>query len=103
MLSGLTLLMSAILRRAEHPLFMVEDLERVQSTQGAWVKGKYVPGVVALIAGVLRRHMGLADEAVSPAPVEPPIGEPCPKCGAPALIRSDGCKKCLSCSYSECN
>jgi len=109
LLSGLTLLMSAILRRAEHPLFMVEDLEGVQSAQGAWVNGKYVPGVVALIAGVLRRHMAwlgmIEDETVkaSSAPVkEVTLGETCPKCGAPALIRTDGCRKCLSCSYSEC-
>ncbi|PZN07890.1 MAG: ribonucleoside-diphosphate reductase, adenosylcobalamin-dependent, partial [Bacillota bacterium] len=26
----------------------------------------------------------------------------CPKCGAPALVRQDGCEKCLECGYSRC-
>ena len=107
--AGLTILISAILRRQEHPAFIVEDLERVQSAQGAWIEGRYVPGVVALIAGVLRQHLvdlGMfePDSTVVVTPVETTEvkGEPCPKCGAPALIFTDGCKKCLSCSYSAC-
>ena len=89
---------------------MIEDLERVQSAQGAWIGGKYVPGLVALIAGVLREHLVdlgmIKGDAPSPAPkvisAQDAIGEICPKCGAPALVSTDGCKKCLSCSYSAC-
>ena len=115
LLSGLTILISAILRRREHPLFIVQDLEKVQSAQGAWVNGRYIPGVVALIAGVLRRHLeslGMIEgDRHPPVPVPASagaekaaahMGEPCPKCNAPALVHTDGCKKCLACSYSAC-
>jgi ribonucleoside-diphosphate reductase alpha chain len=26
----------------------------------------------------------------------------CPKCGAAALIRAEGCDKCLECGHSKC-
>ena len=27
----------------------------------------------------------------------------CPKCGAPSLIRQEGCDTCVSCAYSKCS
>ena len=30
------------------------------------------------------------------------IGDLCPDCGAPALVREEGCRKCYACGYSEC-
>jgi ribonucleoside-diphosphate reductase alpha chain len=30
------------------------------------------------------------------------IGDLCPECGAAALVREEGCRKCYSCGYSEC-
>jgi ribonucleoside-diphosphate reductase alpha chain len=30
------------------------------------------------------------------------IGDLCPDCGAAALVREEGCRKCHSCGYSEC-
>jgi len=26
----------------------------------------------------------------------------CPECGTITLIRAEGCRKCLTCGYSEC-
>jgi len=26
----------------------------------------------------------------------------CPECGMVTLVRSEGCRKCQSCGYSEC-
>ena len=104
LLSAITVLMSAVMRKGSDITFMIEDLERVRSAQGAFVDGKYVPGVVALIAGVLRRHMEKEDSAeeVSPVALPAAIGEICPKCGAPQYIRKEGCGQCLSCNYSKC-
>ncbi|CAK0771340.1 hypothetical protein CCP2SC5_530015 [Azospirillaceae bacterium] len=72
------------------------------------MNGRYVPGVVALIAGVLRRHL----EGLGLAPPRPGamdvgasaqrLGEPCPACHQPTLFRQEGCKKCGSCGYSTC-
>jgi ribonucleoside-diphosphate reductase alpha chain len=30
------------------------------------------------------------------------IGDLCPDCGAAALVREEGCRKCYACGYSEC-
>ena len=115
LLSALTLTLSAVMRRSENPLFLVEDLERVRAAQGAWVGGRYVPGVVALIASVMRRHLeelGLvASRQPVPAKAAPtglraeagrPGGELCPKCDSPTLFRQEGCRRCASCGYSTC-
>ena len=33
---------------------------------------------------------------------ERPHMRSCPKCGAPTLIRQEGCDSCISCGYSKC-
>jgi ribonucleoside-diphosphate reductase alpha chain len=96
------------MRRSENPAFLVEDLERVRAAQGAWVGGRYVPGVVALIAGVMRRHLEeLGLLSGKPPPPAKDVGgqaggELCPKCDSPTLFRQDGCTLCSSCGYSTC-
>ena len=110
LLSALTITLSAIMRRTEDPSFLIEDLQTVRGPQGAWVKGHYVNGIVALIAGVMRRHLaelGLIEppetngngHAESPAG---PRGEICPQCHSPTLFRQEGCRKCQNCGYSTC-
>jgi ribonucleoside-diphosphate reductase alpha chain len=108
LMSALTLTLSAVMRRSENPAFLVEDLERVRAAQGAWVGGRYVPGVVALIAGVMRRHLEeLGLLSGKPPPPAKDVGgqaggELCPKCDSPTLFRQDGCTLCSSCGYSTC-
>ncbi|MEI6987144.1 MAG: adenosylcobalamin-dependent ribonucleoside-diphosphate reductase [Rhodospirillaceae bacterium] len=115
LMSALTLTLSAVMRRSENPLFLVEDLERVRAAQGAWVGGRYVQGVVALIAGVMRRHLeelGLAPCKNASTPAKQitaprsgpgqPGGEICPKCDSPTLFRQEGCKHCANCGHSTC-
>lgn len=111
LLSALTITLSAIMRRTDDASFLIEDLQTVRGASGAWVNGRYVNGIVALIAEVMRRHMaalGLieADDPpadATPAPAqETPLGDVCPQCHAPTLFRQEGCKKCLNCGYSTC-
>jgi ribonucleoside-diphosphate reductase alpha chain len=112
LLSALTITLSAIMRRTEDASFLIEDLQTVRGATGAWVNGRYVNGIVALIAEVMRRHMadlGLIETDGPPAtdahaaPVqETPLGDVCPQCHAPTLFRQEGCKKCLNCGYSTC-
>ncbi|MGB0695325.1 MAG: adenosylcobalamin-dependent ribonucleoside-diphosphate reductase [Rhodospirillaceae bacterium] len=124
LMSALTLTLSAILRRAPDPTFIVEDLERVRGAQGAWVDGQFLHGVVPMIAGTLRRHLAdlgimeppfsradrATETAVASVPVEEaskktesaPLGEYCRQCHQPTLIRREGCATCLSCGYSDC-
>jgi ribonucleoside-diphosphate reductase alpha chain len=70
------------------------------------MEGKYVPSLLAAIGGVIERHMGIDQP---PLPLDLPVAETarppgacCPQCGAPTLIRVEGCDKCLQCPYSRC-
>ena len=99
LLSAITILMSAVMREGKSINFMIEDLGRVKSSQGAFVNGKYTHGVVSMIAGILKRHVTGADSAVKDVFNVRAI---CPKCGVPALIKSSGCDSCTDCGYSKC-
>jgi ribonucleoside-diphosphate reductase alpha chain len=109
LLSALTITLSAIMRRTDDASFLIEDLQTVRGASGAWVNGRYVNGIVALIAEVMRRHMaalGLieADDPpadATPAPAqETPLGDVCPQCHAPTLFARRGARKALNCGYS---
>lgn len=111
LLSALTITLSAIMRRTDDPSFLIEDLSTVRGAQGAWVNGRYVNGIVALIAEVMRRHLaalGLIEAPEERADMQvpednaAPAGDTCPQCHAPTLFRQEGCKKCINCGYSTC-
>ncbi len=45
---------------------------------------------------------GIGKHAVEPTRVRLPGADLCPECGMVTLVRSEGCKKCETCGYSEC-
>jgi ribonucleoside-diphosphate reductase alpha chain len=104
---GLTRMISAVFRRGGDVSFVPEELKAVFDPRGgAWMKGRYVPSLLAAIGEVIERHIGAeaapsgpkADETPSSAAPRPV----CPKCGAAALVRVEGCDKCLECGHSKC-
>ncbi len=113
---ALTRMISAVFRRGGDVGFVVEELKAVFDPRGGqWVGGRYVPSLLAAIGEVIERHM--IDIGFLPDPKaarEPPgarddrrTSNPtgrrsCPKCGQPALIRSEGCDTCTACDYSKC-
>ena len=105
---GLTRMISAVFRRGGDVSFVAEELKAVfDPCGGAWLDGRYVPSLPAAIGGILERHMGHAHEVAEPthaATPEAPRVAPaaCPRCGAGALIRKEGCDSCLDCGYSKC-
>ncbi len=116
---ALTRMISAVFRRGGDVAFVVEELKAVFDPRGGqWMGGRYVPSLLAAIGEVIERHMidigfipapGRADHHAAEAPrkVVGLDGEPrfrqCPKCGAPGLIRQEGCDTCTSCGYSKCS
>lgn len=103
---GLTRMVSAVFRRGGDVSFVAEELKAVFDPRGgAWMQGRYVPSLLAAIGGVIERHLGLAQPSL-------PLGEPlgasappmpcCPRCGAAALVKAEGCDTCLDCGYSRC-
>jgi len=114
---ALTRMISAVFRRGGDVSFVVEELKAVFDPRGGqWVKGRYVPSILAAIGEVIEQHLidiGFITDADEPqqeqeqkmvvgdgAPVPGMRG--CPKCGAPTLIRQEGCDSCVSCGYSKC-
>jgi ribonucleoside-diphosphate reductase alpha chain len=101
---ALTRMVSAVFRRGGDVSFVAEELKAVFDPRGgAWLKGRYVPSLLAAIGDVVQRHLD-GDEA-QPAQAASPAAKPrsCPKCGAAALIRAEGCDKCLECGHSKCS
>ncbi|PHQ70536.1 MAG: ribonucleoside-diphosphate reductase, adenosylcobalamin-dependent [Sneathiella sp.] len=120
---GLTRMISAVFRRGGDVSFVVEELKAVFDPRGgAWVKGKYVPSLLAAIGGVIETHMiqigflpppaqnGDADDVAVPKAMAAGEARPnrgllrqCPQCGEAALLKSEGCDTCTSCGYSKCS
>ncbi|MSO71327.1 MAG: adenosylcobalamin-dependent ribonucleoside-diphosphate reductase [Alphaproteobacteria bacterium] len=113
---ALTRMISAVFRRGGDVSFVVEELKAVFDPRGGqWVGGHYVPSLLAAIGEVIERHLidigfmsGPVDKAM-PQALEKAVGEngpsrgACPKCGALALVHSEGCDLCTACGYSKCS
>ncbi|MCC3304124.1 adenosylcobalamin-dependent ribonucleoside-diphosphate reductase [Sneathiella sp. HT1-7] len=119
---ALTRMISAVFRRGGDVSFVVGELKAVFDPRGgAWVKGKYVPSLLAAIGEVIETHMiqiGFlpppegkkeeASEAVSMAaggtskPKEGLLRQ-CPQCGEAGLLRIEGCDTCTACGFSKCS
>jgi ribonucleoside-diphosphate reductase alpha chain len=103
---ALTRMVSAVFRRGGEVSFVAEELKAVFDPRGgAWLGGRYVPSLLAAIGDVIQRHLdrdaigGVVGHETA-AHAKP---RACPKCGAAALIRAEGCDKCLECGYSKCS
>ena len=116
---ALTRMISAVFRRGGDVSFVVEELKAVFDPRGgAWIKGRYVPSMLAAIGEVIEKHMiaiGFMADPKQPMlegeakPVA--VGEEnrpgaamrqCPRCGEASLARMEGCDTCLSCGHSKC-
>ncbi len=113
---ALTRMISAVFRRGGDVSFVVDELKAVFDPRGGqWLKGRYVPSLLAAIGEVIEQHLiaigfiqgpeNIAAEVLK-RPVAVGEGAPrmaqCPKCGQAALIRQEGCDSCTACGYSKC-
>ncbi|WP_116598912.1 adenosylcobalamin-dependent ribonucleoside-diphosphate reductase [Primorskyibacter marinus] len=113
---ALTRMISAVFRRGGDVSFVVEELKAVFDPRGgAWVKGKYIPSILAAIGGVIEQHliaigflegegMGLkSDPQAQVVGLDTPKGPACPSCGQYTMIMAEGCLTCSSCGHSKCS
>ena len=119
---ALTRMISAVFRRGGDVAFVVEELKAVFDPRGGqWMRGRYVPSLLAAIGEVIETHMidigflpppETAGRASSAEPARRVVGaglgndprfRQCPKCGSPSLIRQEDCDTCSSCGYSKCS
>lgn len=99
---ALTRMVSAVFRRGGDVSFVAEELKAVFDPRGgAWLKGRYVPSLLAAIGDVVQRH--LDGDAITPPKPSAAARRQCPKCGGASLIRAEGCDKCLECGHSKCS
>ena len=113
---GLTRMISAVFRRGGDVSFVVEEMKAVFDPRGgAWIRGKYVPSILAAIGGVIEQHMisigfleaegmGLKGD---PQSVVTEISHmsskiSCSSCGSFDVRKIEGCDTCASCGYSKC-
>ncbi|MBL4746316.1 MAG: hypothetical protein JKY08_08095, partial [Flavobacteriaceae bacterium] len=112
---ALTRMISAVFRRGGDVSFVVEELMAVFDPRGgAWVKGKYIPSILAAIGGVIETHMirtgfiagegmGLkSDPTAEVVNLGAPRGKACPSCGQFDMQMVEGCMTCRSCGHSKC-
>lgn len=121
---ALTRMISAVFRRGGDVSFVVDELKAVFDPRGgAWLGGRYVPSLLAAIGELIERHMiaigFLQDRGAGTDPADSEVLEAtprlaaggglqaaglrqCPRCGAAALIRQEGCDLCTACGYSKC-
>jgi ribonucleoside-diphosphate reductase alpha chain len=117
---ALTRMISAVFRRGGDVAFVVEELKAVFDPRGGqWMRGRYVPSLLAAIGEVIETHMidigflpapQAASREPSPEPSRKVVGlghdprfRQCPKCGSPSLIRQEDCDMCTGCGYSKCS
>ncbi|SIS60220.1 ribonucleoside-diphosphate reductase class II [Roseivivax lentus] len=113
---ALTRMISAVFRRGGDVSFVVEELKAVFDPRGgAWVKGKYIPSILAAIGGVIEQHliaigflegegMGLkSDPRAQVVNLDGPRGKACPSCGQYEMRMVEGCMTCASCGHSKCS
>ena len=113
---ALTRMISAVFRRGGDVSFVVEELKAVFDPRGgAWVKGKYIPSILAAIGGVIEQHliaigflegegMGLkSDPQAQVVGLDAPRGPACPSCGQYDMRMVEGCMTCANCGYSKCS
>ena len=112
---ALTRMISAVFRRGGDVSFVVEELKAVFDPRGgAWVKGKYIPSILAAIGGVIEQHMvaigflegegmGLkSDPQAQVVNMDAPRGKACPSCGQFDMVMIEGCMTCRNCGHSKC-
>jgi ribonucleoside-diphosphate reductase alpha chain len=113
---ALTRMISAVFRRGGEVAFVAEELKQVFDPRGGqWSNGRYVPSLVAAIGEVLERHMRetgflapaeipvvAGKDAHGPIAQDSRLGQLCPKCSQPGLVREAGCLSCMHCGWSKC-
>ena len=116
--TALGLMISAIMRKGGDISFIPEELAKVRSADDqAWVDGRLYGSLVALIGDTIGKHLGSVDiqqldedasvasddtQVVINIDARTPMGEICPQCNQPAVVKQEGCEKCLNCDYNRC-
>ncbi len=124
---ALTRMISAVFRRGGDVTFVADELKAVFDPQGGhWVRGRYVPSLLAAIGEVIESHMirtgflqsdeaqqargqaesqqeiaAAADDSRAGVQRSAPL-KLCPRCSSGDYVRREGCWVCHACGFSRC-
>jgi ribonucleoside-diphosphate reductase alpha chain len=106
-MTALTLMITAIFKKGGDTSFVADELKQIQSySERAHIDGKLHGSLPAYIGHLLEKHFngGHTFTAEDPRDLKHPflLGEVCPGCKQPTVFRSEGCKKCSNCTWSNC-
>ncbi len=107
---GLTRMISAVFRRGGDLSFVSDELQAVFDPRGGtFLKGKYVPSLLAAIGDIIELHIGTAaacgngdTPASNRGTARPHLQPACPQCGGFDMIKLEGCSSCQECGYANC-
>ena len=113
---GMARMISAIFRRPHDSRFVVQELKEVFDPKGGqFMKGKYIPSMLAAIGGIIEHHMMrigyIEGKEVSTTKLtadEPPVmglvkaPKACPNCHGYSFKVESGCEVCVDCGHSKC-
>lgn len=118
----LTRLISAIFRKSNNPVFILEELSSIHDPNGGYHKnGKYIHSFYSEIADVIEqffKEIGCMDQPEE-SPLAPEVTEAlasaephtnsefqiCPDCSQRSVKMENGCLNCINpeCGYSKCD
>ncbi len=107
-LISLTLRMPSPLTAEERLAGVIEQLSGIGGRRPMGFGPNRVRSLPDAIAQVLARHIAMVEAEQPPEQLPLPISMPsqkadlCPDCGQASFVAMEGCRKCVSCGYSEC-
>jgi ribonucleoside-diphosphate reductase alpha chain len=107
-LISLTLRMPSPLTAEERLAGVIEQLSGIGGRRPLGFGPNRVRSLPDAIAQVLARHISLVEAEQPPEQLPLPISMPsqpadlCPDCGQASFVAMEGCRKCVSCGFSEC-
>ncbi|MFN2218246.1 MAG: adenosylcobalamin-dependent ribonucleoside-diphosphate reductase [Anaerolineae bacterium] len=107
-LISLTLRMPSPLTADERLAGVIDQLSGIGGRRPLGFGPNRVRSLPDAIAQVLARHISLVEAEQPPEQLPLPISMPsqtadlCPDCGQASFVAMEGCRKCVSCGFSEC-
>ena len=111
-LVALSVTLTAMMRQGHDIMFLLEDLEGINSLTPAWLDGTQHKSLISYIANTIRSHIQSNIEIDETGSVpftggnaevfdDVPMTE-CSSCGEMSVVVQAGCKVCTNCGDSKC-
>jgi ribonucleoside-diphosphate reductase alpha chain len=107
-LMSLVLRMPSNIDRQERLSWIADELTGIGGGRPLGFGPNRVRSLPDGVAQVLAEHLGTQQKAEAlqmqliPDLSGHTVGDMCPECGEASFLHSEGCRKCVSCGYSEC-